>query len=333
MFTIFVTACSKSNNIPPPPKAETDLIYSLFNSLKNDKYQIAVQKVKRLRLLSPSDYYLANIEYKIEIDSEFAEVQNSLDDGKINKAKEIIDNAVQKYGARPQLLNARKKLNSLVKANKLTEKIVNAKTSSEIAIPTGELNRLIQTNKFIKPLKTFTDYSLDRARILMSREEIMAVNDLKADIDVIRITDSSILSTAIAQLSIEKAKDRAVQNYEKLMSSNWKDLNTDNSIIKSDNDILLFRQALNSKADVRNNIYKRLLNIPPDSFSSMLIRAFILIKTGYSEEGNALSSVIRNSFQLDKNETAGWYKTKPDKFTDFYSINPFVLYPFFVYCE
>jgi hypothetical protein len=329
----FLSGCGKNENVPDPPQAETNLTVELFKALKNNDYSIATQKIKRLRMLNPHDYSLANVEYQIEMDSGFIGAQKSVNEGKIKQARKIISDTIKDYGNQDQLLNAEKKIKKLEEIQKLTNRIRKAKTSSGIAIPTGELNRFIEKNKIADPLKSFTEYSLDLARELMSTEDVMGLNDLKADIDIARIVDSSVLSTMMAELAVEEAQDKMVNAYEKQMSKDWNIEKSDKSTIKLDDEILYFRYALSSGKKQRDKIFSKLLLEPPGDFSSMFLRAFILNKSGYSNEAEALAQIIRSALQIEKYQTEGWFKVYPDQITDFNSLNPFVLYPFFVYCE
>jgi hypothetical protein len=329
----FLSGCGKNNEAPDPPQAESTLVVELFNALRENDYSLATQKVKRMRMLNPRDFSLANIEYQIEMDSGFTGAQRSLDKGDVIKSKKVISATIAEYGNQEQLLTAEKKIKKLVELQKLTDRIRNAKTSSGIAIPTGELNRFIAKNKIAVPLKPFAEYSLDRARTLMSSEDIMGLENLKADIDVARVMDSSVLSTMMAELAIEEAQDKMVQAYEKQMSKNWDIDSNGSSWIKLDDEILYFRVALSADKELRDKMFSRLLLEPPGDFSSMMLRAFILKKSGYSNEAEALAEIVRNAFNIEKYQTEGWFKVYPDQITDFNSLNPFVLYPFFVYCE
>ena len=333
LILMLLSGCGKNEGNPNPPKAESTLVVEFFNALKGNDYTIASQKIKRLRMLNPKDFSLANIEYQIDLDSGFAGAQNLINEGRIKEAGIIIKGTIDKYGYQDQLIAADEKVKKLEVIQKLTDKMHKAKTSSGIAIPTGELNRFISNNKFAEPLKPFAEYSLDRARKLMTVEEIMAMDDLKADIDIAGVVDGSVLSTMMAQLAVEEAQDIMVMTYEKSMSEKWNIVNNNNLTIKLTDEKLFFRQALSSDKKTRDKMFARLLLEPPGDFSSMLLRAFILKKTGYSNECEALAQIIRNALKMEKYETIGWFKEYPDKITDFNSINPFVLYPFFVYSE
>ena len=330
---LFITGCGNKKEVPDPPQAEGTLVVELFNALKKNDFSLATQKIKRLRMLSPKDFSLANIEYQIEMDSGFTGTQELVNEGRIKDAKKLMKETIDNYGKQEQLQIANDVIKKLEEIHDLTDKIRKAKTSSGVAIPTGELNRFIAKNKIAKPLKPFTEYSLDRARKLMTAEDILAMNDLKADIDIARVVDSSVISTMMAQLAIEEAQDVMVKEYNKVMSKDWKNAKLDKSEIKLYEEILYFRIALVSGKEKRDIIFKKLLIEPPGDFTSMLLRAFILKKSGYPNEGEALAQIIMSAFELEKYQTEGWFKVYPDYITDFYSLNPFVLFPFFVYCE
>jgi hypothetical protein len=330
---VILSGCGSGDNVPNPPEAESTLVVELFKALKDNDYTLATQKIKKLRMLDEDDYSLASIEYQIELDSGFYGAQELVDAGKVKEAKKLIKDTMSTYGRKEQLANAEVKVKKLEELQRIIDKIRKAKISSNIAIATGELNRYIATNKFAKPLIPFAEYSLDRARRLMTTEDKMAVRDLKADIDIAGVTDDSGLGTMMAELSIEDGQDALVSSYERSMAKNWKTANDDSYIIKLTDEMLYFRRALASNIRTREKIFSKLLVLPPGSFTSMLMRAFILEKMGYPAEADALGEIIIKALQLEKYKTIGWLKVRPDDLTGFNSINPFVLYPFFVYFE
>ena len=213
---------------------------------------------------------------------------------------------------------------------KLSEKIIKGKTSSHIALATGELNRIIAKHKFANPLKPFAEYSLDRARKMMTTEEIMSIQDLIADIDIARIADPSIASTMYAELKLEDNDVETVKAYENMLSYNW---NKPIESLDRFNEIQYFRDAISSNKAERDKIFTTFVSLPPANFTGMLIRAFVLKSVGYSKEGNALAKLVESTLQLNTKQTSTWFRISPAQITDFYSINPFVLYPFFVYCD
>ena len=82
ILTLILSGCGKDNSAPPPPRAQSDLVTELFSSLREHNYPLAAQKIKKLRMLNDKDYFLASIEYQINVDSGFIKAQNLLNDVK-----------------------------------------------------------------------------------------------------------------------------------------------------------------------------------------------------------------------------------------------------------
>ena len=336
LIAVLLIGCTRNTDAPNPPQAEGSLVIELFTALQEKDFSVAAAKLNRLKILNPNDVNISNIEYQVQVDSGLMLAQKFLDERKISEAGSVLEQTIVKYGSRESLIHAQHKIDTIKEINNITERIKKAKTSSQLAIASGELNRIIRKNKFATPLKEFTDYSLDRARRLMSREDVLAFNDLKADVDIAAVTGDTLTSTMMAEIAVEEPLNEVALAYEQLMSKDWQKIDITDSYIKLYDEQLYFRKILNSRDEkIKRRNFRNLLNIPPGDYSSMLIRAFILNDTGYKKEGKALAEIIANDIGLEKKFTENWFNACPGvgNLKDLNNVNPFVLYPFFMYCE
>jgi len=336
LIAVLFLGCTRNTDAPNPPQAEGSLVIELFTALQEKDFSLAAAKLNRLKILNPGDVNISNIEYQIQVDSGLILAQKLLDERKISEAGSVLEQIIVKYGSKESLIHAMHKIDTIKEINKITERIKKAKTSSQLAIASGELNRIIGKNKFAAPLKEFTDYSLDRARRLMSREDVLAFNDLKADADIAAVMGDTLTSTIMAEITVEEPLNETALAYEQLMSKDWQKIESKGSCIKLYDEQLYFRQTLNSRDEtIEKRNFQDILNIPPGDYSSMLIRAFILNYTGYKKEGEALAEIIATDIGLEKKFTETWFNTCPGigNLKDLNTVNPFVLYPFFMYCE
>jgi hypothetical protein len=64
-----------------------------------------------------------------------------------------------------------------------------------------------------------------------------------------------------------------------------------------------------------------------------LIRIILLRIAGYSREASELETQIIDSLSIPSDISSKWQHLKISKLIEFKNLNPFVLYPFFIYYE
>lgn len=329
---LFIAGCGKSKRIPEPPTAETNLVYEFFSALKSKDYQMAEQKIKMLRALNPKDIYLENIQQQIMINLCVQKTQNLLDVQKIDEAIASIQTEIATYGRQPVLLETLNTLNTLKKIEALTLELADAQSPEKMAVASAELKKLVKDNPYSKSLSNFAENILEESKVLALQEKASALKDLKADLDISFILGNPVIDTLLAELDIELSGDSQVIAYKKAMSKDWNKLNISNDYDDPSYELLIFRMALYSNKNEKQKIFQKLLFLPPNNFSSTIVRIIILESFGYGKEAKALENKVLKAIPEANDIKQNWFRFEPETLDEINEINPFVLYPFLMYC-
>ena len=115
------------------------------------------------------------------------------------------------------------------------------------------------------------------------------------------------------------------------MQKNWTDENVSEIYYAPEKEFIFFRIGLLKNETERKNIYKTLLYSSPNNFRSLLIKALLLQMAGYSKESYVIMEQIAESISASSSKVRQWLQLVPDNTIEINKINPFVLYPFFIY--
>lgn len=328
----FISGCGKSKRIPEPPTVETNLVYEFFSALKAKDYQMAEQKIKMLRALNPKDVYLANIQEQIEMNLCVTKAQNLLNAQKLDDAIASIQVEITARGREPILLESQDMLNTLKKIEELTSELAQAQSSKAMAVASAKLNKVIKDKPYSKKLSTFAEKVLNEAKALLLKEKASSLEDLRADIDSSFVLADPVADTLLTELAIESQNDSQVIAYKKAMSKHWETLNINNYYSDPNYELLIFRIALYSNMDKKQKIFQKLLFLPPNNFSSMIMRVIVLECFGYKQEAKILEDKVLKSIPAAEEVKQNWFRFEPKYLDEINEINPFVLHPFFMYC-
>ncbi len=334
VLLFLLSGCDNSKQVPDPPLAETALVTELLFALKNKDYQLAEKKIQRLKAMDSEDLFLENIQTRLKNNKLISQAQKMLDSGNIDKAIESLSQSISVEGENSSLVGALNQLETLKNIKQLTENILKSESSREIAINSGKLNRAINTYPSAKKLANFSGSKLNHARSLLAVEKSVGIEDLRADIDIAWVKGRPYLNTMIASLEVEDSESPEVLAYIKAMQENWMDDKISEIYINPEQEILFFRKGLllSNNAE-RRDIYDTLLYLPPNNFRSMLIKAILLKFAGYSKESSAITKQISNYVSAPSSIVKKWFQLTTDSSIGINKINPFVLFPFFIYFD
>ncbi|MEM4248465.1 MAG: hypothetical protein QXH80_04280 [Candidatus Nanoarchaeia archaeon] len=209
-ITLF-TSCKKNQTAPDPPLSKGRLVIDLYRSLLKKDHTNALKKVEKLRVIEPSNVFLAILENTEKNNILISDVQSQLNNGKIEEAEEITKKAIQKQGLNETVSSLRKELSTVRKIKIYVEKLTrNDLDSIEMAKYALGLNETVKNYAPGGFLLDFAAKKLEEARELYSWESLRAIEDLKADSSLIYDgnTNISIKSTLVGLLRFETAKEK-----------------------------------------------------------------------------------------------------------------------------
>ena len=335
LILLFLLAgCDYSKQIPDPPHAEAALVIELLSALDNNDYQLAKKKLTRLKAIDSDEIYIESIRVRIENNLLISKAQKLLDSGDIDKAIDTLNQKISVEGESSALVAAFNQLETLKEIKQLTDNVLNAESAKNLAVNSGKLNRAISSYTSAKALSSFSSLKLDHARSLLITEKALAVEDLKAGIDIAWVQNRPYLDTMIASLEVEDPTNPEVLAYKKAMQENWMDEKVSEIQYEPEKEFIFFRKGLLLQNDAaRENIYSVLMYLPPNSYRSLLIKALLLKFAGYSKESSAITKQVTEATSASSSKVKQWFQLKPEKLIEINKINPFVLHPFFIYFE
>ena len=334
ILLFLLVGCDNSKTAPDPPHAKAALVIELFSALKDKDYSLAGKKLQRLKIIDPDKVFLESIKNRLQNNQLIYKAQQLLDSGKIDEAIESLNKDISEQGENVALISALNQLKTLKNIKQLTTKALSTKTSREIAINSAKLNKAIASYPSAKDLTVFSKGRLNYARNLLAIEKALALEDLRADIDTGWVKGVSYLSTMVASLEVESPNNPDVLNYKEAMQKNWMDKDVSEVYYSPNKEFIFFRKGLllNDTAK-RDKIHKVLLSLPPNNFRSLLMKAVVLKFAGHKKEASAIIKQVADSLGISASKAKQWTLLRPDSLIGLKKINPFVLYPFFIYYE
>lgn len=308
-----ICSCSKTDDAPQPPHLKAQLVSDLFSALRQENYEIASNRIDRLRELDPDDVALQTIQINVRNNLVTQRVQAELDKGEIDTAIKIIDDFSIKNGQTADLRDAIRELTVL----------------KDIKISIN--NAISQYNSNTRSSNTAQDTSNPLLHRVISAEDALALENLKADIDIAWVVGDENLDTLLAILEVANPDDSLVKSYRKSMSEDWNKYDISTNYLNINAEVLTFRILANISFE-NKNLLKKIASFEPNNYRDMLAKSIILNFTGNVEKSNIMLSSMKNELNVQDNIYKSWFTLKP-KDSSFSGLNPLIVNPFFIYCK
>lgn len=126
---LFCPACGeKTQN--EPPQVRTQLLLDILSSLDRKDYNTAIKQISRLRALDKTSVILAELEHIERSNAIIRDAKALMMQGQYDKAEKHISDAIVRYGAQPDLTEARQKVELLADINRCVETLSGTPDSS-----------------------------------------------------------------------------------------------------------------------------------------------------------------------------------------------------------
>lgn len=209
-FIVLFPSCKKNQTAPDPPLSKGRLVIDLYRSLSKGDHASALKKIEKLRVLEPSNVFLAILENSEKDNILISDAQNQLNAGKLEEAEEITKKAIQKQGLNETVSSLRKELSTIRKIKISVEKLTgNDLDSLEMAKNAVALTESVKNYAPAGFLLDFAAMKLEEARELYRWESLRALEDLKADCFFMSdaSTNVSLESTLSGLVKLEAGKN------------------------------------------------------------------------------------------------------------------------------
>ena len=326
-----ISSCSKSNSTPEPPHLKTQLVSELFAALRQENWESAVEKINRIRELSPGDTALSGIEITVKNNITIKNAQEKLDNGEIDGAIKIINDFTEKNGQTVDFRDAVRELNTLKEIRSLSESVVAEEDSVNLAYATARLNKTISKYPDAKDLQSFADRSASKIQELKKKERLMGLENLRAEIDTEWVKNTENIDTLIAMFEAISPNDDLPLAYKKGLAADWNNLDFTENYLNSNLEYIFFRMVLlAAQGQQQKDFMSKLVAVEPNNYRTMLMNGLMLNMLGKVADSMTILSTIKTDLSLSDDQYGAWFILSPTN-TGIYKINPFALYPFFIY--
>ncbi len=211
--------CSKKTDVPEPPTSHSELVLNLFSALNKKDHNSALGKVERLRKLDSGNIFLANLELKEKNNAMIAEIQNLLNNGKIEEAINLTNDTIMKRGKNEDFVSIQNELQVIKQLNDTIIALNDPSSSTRLARNAAKLKAIASR---YKPAEIFLPYANEKlalAKKLFSSEKTKAVEDLALEITGLMSKKDPKAANVIAVLAIENPEHPVIMCYMDYINS------------------------------------------------------------------------------------------------------------------
>ncbi len=192
-----LVSCSKP--APETPMERSRVLLRLFGNLDRQDNEEALKCIETYRSLDPTNLFLSDFEHIIRANSVIAAAKAKLDAGDIEGAEADLKAYCDKYGEdsadpaagskskekndpRKSVSDAKAKVDLLIEAQRLNDKMLAAEFSDDIRAAAAELNTFARNNSKLFPkLSAYASAKIQEAETLASVEKADACAALMQD--------------------------------------------------------------------------------------------------------------------------------------------------------
>lgn len=214
---MFLAGCNEPHQ--PPPLDQMELTARFIRSIESGQADIAVRQGKKLLTIDPDAFYLADLIAVHEANDTIADIQNLIEQKKIDQAMQVVRDGRKKYRGNRTFNEIYPKVSQLRNTAKLFRALKRAKSSSamrsaRIAVQSGlSLNMTLELEKFL------TDYEA-RGTAVANRERADILAAERAAREAARKSKIEEVKRRAAEKKFEQETARKSAEGERLRQNN-----------------------------------------------------------------------------------------------------------------
>lgn len=216
---VLFSGCGRQS-APSPPLERAELTLELFDSLKNEQYRTAINKIIRLRQIDKHNVYLAKLENLERDNLVIKKAQELLDQNNPDEALELIERTIRIEGPRDALIDVKKELIFLRTIEKIIGEMKTPKDAFHLAKNAVTLRKLMAKYPPAKTFEKWTDATLDTAIRMHQFEKQRAIFHLSSTLEALIPTLHPDNFVLFAELEVEnprhftlKKKKRFIEDF------------------------------------------------------------------------------------------------------------------------
>lgn len=175
----WVVGCSR-RAVPPPPKAQPELLLEIYDAARTHQYDAALRKVRKLRALEPANAFLPELERLLVRNQLAAGVNVCLQNGKFEDALHLLSQYEKQSGA-PEA-KAKEQVLLVAQLDRLIADARTAKRSDEAEKDFKELEKLTDKTRIPPGIRNFIRHGRVVLKQLWAWEQLLTRLELRREI-------------------------------------------------------------------------------------------------------------------------------------------------------
>ncbi len=202
LMIFILSGCGKVV-IPDPPLTQNKLVIEMFKNLAKNEHEMAMDKIIKLRAIETENQYLPVMEENEVTNIFMNTVQKHLDNGDIDAAIGVVDEARKRYGLYRSLILAEQDLKSLKTIKYSLDKIQSAESSEQIQSELEQIKKISENYTPAKKLIPMISYQQKLVNNMSNQENRRAKFSLLSDLITARKEKHNLTNILAAELALE----------------------------------------------------------------------------------------------------------------------------------
>lgn len=210
LLFFFLVSCS-DRKVPPPPRAQPELLLEIYDLSRRHDYKAALSKVQKMRVLEPTNTFLAELEGNVRFNLLTVEVNKYLQNGNFDAALNSIQRYETLYGSSSATTEVKNRLFVLTELDSLIGRARNTVKSDELEKILARLEVLSKEINFSPKILNFFQDQLSKVKNLRKVERDRMLFGLREDsLALFRAGDARTASTLTAVYALEAPGDPGI---------------------------------------------------------------------------------------------------------------------------
>ncbi len=207
---VFLVSCS-DRKVPPPPRAQPELLLEIYDLSRKREYNSALAKVQKMRVLEPTNTFLADLENTIRFNIMTAEVNKRLQNGDFDSALNSIQRYETLFGASAFTTEAKNRLFVFAEVNSLIGRARTTVKPEELEKILVRLNALSKEIQFSGKVTNFLQDQVSMLNSLRNLERDRMLFGVREDaIALFKAGDAGSASVFTAAYALEAPGDPGI---------------------------------------------------------------------------------------------------------------------------
>ena len=211
-----LVSCSKP--APEVPMERSRVLLRLFDHLDREEYDDALKDIETYRNLDLTNLFLSELEHIVRANMVIASARAKFDAGDVAGAAADLDAYYLKYGdVSPTVTDAKTKVDILLEAQRLNDKLLAAEFSEDLRAAATDLNAFAKANSKLFPkLPAYAAAKIKEADALAAMEKSDACVALFQDALEANANgrpDEAAALTALLELNADPAQRAGLENW------------------------------------------------------------------------------------------------------------------------